>query len=122
MSEILRLKRQIKNIEALGRTMSRQNLGEPVLGTHQVYSRRVAGYQIPFPTWYHKPVVEQNTGDVIYDSDDTRFHADRRQELDSFCNDYTAEAARMQLEAEGFLCMGEEAYADGSRELVYARA
>jgi hypothetical protein len=99
LSQIVSIKTEVRDAQAVAEACRRLGLPEPVNGTATLFSGEVAGLLVKLPDWLYPVVFDPATGQVQYDNYEGVW-GDRKH-LDRFMQVYAVEWARLEARKRG---------------------
>jgi hypothetical protein len=111
MSHIVRIRTQVRDLQAIQSACARLNWPAPQQRTATIFRTEATGIAIQLPDWLYPVVCDTTTGDLKYDKFNGRWGAESH--LYRFLQAYAVERAKLEARKQGF-SVQEQSLADGS--------
>ena len=115
MSHVVRIKSEVRDLNAVQEACKRLHLPPAKHGTFELYSSTETGLGIELPRWRYPVVADLQTGQLRYDNYNGRWGD--QEYLDQFMQRYSVETATSAARKQGH-SVAEQQLDDGSIKLT----
>ena len=111
MSHVVKIKTQIRDVNALRKACNRLQLEPPIHRTFDLYNSSETGWGVRLQDWKYPVVCKIETGEIAYDNYGGRWGNSQR--LDEFVQRYAVEKTKIESRRQGYMS-SEKVLEDGS--------